>query len=54
MNKGINGEIKMNVPPTIKILKITMVLRIIERDIEIFLNFWNRFKMISNLKTLHV
>ena len=44
----------MNIPSTIKILKITMVLRIVKRNIEIFLNFWNRFKMIRDLKALHI
>jgi len=40
--------------PTIKILKIAMVLRIVKSNIEIFLNFWNGFEMIGNLKTLHI
>jgi len=35
-------------------MKIAMVLRIFKRDIEIFLNFGDGFKMISDLKTLHI
>ena len=47
-------KMKIDIPPTIKILEITMVLRIVKSNIEICLNFWDGFKMINHLKALHI
>ena len=48
------GWCPLNVPPAVKVLKIPMVSGVVESHIKVFLDFWNSFKVVGDLKSLHI